>query len=51
MNPIKTREDRFAEYISQGLRPTEAALAMNLTKGQAARTWANIKRRMGAQAA
>lgn len=50
MNPATTREDRFAEYISQGLTPSQAGRAINLTKGETARTWANIKRAMGVQA-
>jgi hypothetical protein len=44
------RKARFAQYVADGCRPFEAGGRMGLTKGQAARVWANIKADLGAQA-
>lgn len=45
--PIRTREDRFAQLVSDGYAVHEAGKLMNLTKGQVSRIWRNIKRDLG----
>ena len=42
--------DSLAEHVANGLGVNTAGEKMNLTKGQTARLWANIKRELGEQA-
>jgi hypothetical protein len=44
---VRTREDRFAELVSEGYAVHEAGKLMNLTVGQTSRTWRTIKRGLG----
>ena len=47
VRPVRTREDRFAQLVSDGYAVHEAGKLMNLTKGQVSRTWRNIKTSLG----
>jgi hypothetical protein len=44
---VRTREDRFAQLVSDGYAVHEAGKLMNLTKGQVSRTWRNVKTALG----
>ena len=48
--PIKTREDRVAAMLADGMRPFEIAAHAGLTKGQVARAIQNIRKALGEQA-
>lgn len=49
--PILTREDQFAEYLSQGLSMVEVRLRMGgLTNSQAQGLMTRIRGKLGAQA-
>jgi hypothetical protein len=47
VRPVRTREDRFAELVSDGYAVHEAGKLMNLTVGQTSRVWRNIKTALG----
>ena len=44
------RMNRMADIVSRGRTVAEAGEQMGLTKGEASRTWNNIKAGLGAQA-
>jgi hypothetical protein len=46
----KRRADRLAELIANGATVAEAGRRLNLTAGETARTWANIRKGLGSQA-
>lgn len=46
----KRRMNRLAELVANGSGISEAGALMGITRGQAARTWADIKRGLGPQA-
>lgn len=50
-NLLVSRLDRFAELLAEGFEPAAAGRELGLTRGQAARTFADIKAQLGRQAA
>lgn len=46
----RKRMDDLAQLVADGLTITQAACALGMTKGEQARSWANIKKALGAQA-
>ncbi len=48
---VVSRFDNFAELLAMGFSPTHAGHELNLTKGQIASTFRDIKAQLGAQAA
>ena len=49
-SPIRTREDRFADYLARGLSIPEIRRAMNLTNGAAQGIMTRIRKALGSQA-
>lgn len=48
--PIRTREDRFADYLAKGMSVPDIRRAMNLTNGQAQGIMSRLRASLGPQA-
>lgn len=46
----RQRMDDLAQLVADGLTVAQAGCALGMTKGEQSRSWANIKKALGAQA-